>query len=267
MGDYHTHSLFSPDGRDSVLEIARAARGAGMEEVAITDHCDIIPPGGEGFPPLDGDGYFRAVRDAQEKLDGIRLVYGLELGEGTHNPETARRIAGDYPFDFIIGSYHALKDSRDFYCLEYPSAADCHALIDTYLDELSELCSFGGFDVLGHLTYPLRYMSANPELAGKISFISHTEKVRAVFDKLIESGRGIELNVSGLFRKNALAMPDLPLLKLYRGAGGEIVTVGSDAHGAKSAGRGIREGYEMLKQAGFRFVAAYQERRPRFEKI
>ena len=45
-------------------------------------------------------------------------------------------------------------------------------------------------------------------------------------------------------------------------AGGEYITVGSDAHAPAPIGRGIREAYQIMQDCGFRYVANYHERKP-----
>lgn len=261
--DYHTHSRFSPDGADDILALGLAAKAAGLREIAVTDHCDLP----RGF---DARGHHAASMEARAALEreGVKLVYGVELGEATHDLEQALAVVRDNPFDFILGSYHQLKDERDFYFFDFSKTSpdDVHALIDRYLDELLELVGTGCLDVLGHLTYPLRYTERNPALAG-VSFALHKERTSAVYRALIEDGKGIELNVSGLWRGKGLPMPDLELLKLYRALGGEIITVGSDAHTAADVGRGLADGYALLREAGFRHVAAYEERKVRFERL
>ncbi|MCL2030815.1 MAG: PHP domain-containing protein [Oscillospiraceae bacterium] len=261
--DYHTHSVFSPDGCDDMLALGRAARAAGLREMAVTDHCDM------GADDFDAEGYRAALTEARAALEreGLRLVRGLELGEATHDPARAAAVVRDTPLDFVLGSYHRLKGDRDFYYYEdYGGADGCRALIGRYLDELPELIALGCFDVLGHLTYPLRYARRFAGLAD-VSFSWHREKTEAVLRALIGAGKGLELNVSGLGRRDGAPMPDLDLLKLYRALGGEIVTVGSDAHDARGVGRGIPEGYALLREAGFRYVAAYRERKVRFEAL
>ena len=62
-------------------------------------------------------------------------------------------------------------------------------------------------------------------------------------------------------------MPPLEIIKLYRNLGGKIITVGSDAHSAQFVGGFIKEGYDLLKQAGFVYVTAFEKRQPRFIKI
>ena len=39
-------------------------------------------------------------------------------------------------------------------------------------------------------------------------------------------------------------------------------TLGSDAHCTQDLGKGIEEGMEMLQEAGFRYVALYEQRKP-----
>jgi histidinol-phosphatase (PHP family) len=218
---------------------------------------------------FDAEEHYRLSMEARaeaERGGDVRLIYGIELGEATHDPWRALAIVREMPFDFVLGSYHQLKGKPDFYFMDYESADECHALIGRYLDELLEMIELGCFDVLGHLTYPLRYMRRRLPQAD-IGFGAHREKTEAVLRALIEAGKGIELNVSGLWRGEGTPMPDLDLLKRFRALGGEIVTVGSDAHAAADVGRGIADGYGLLREAGFRHVAAYQERKVRFERL
>ena len=51
-------------------------------------------------------------------------------------------------------------------------------------------------------------------------------------------------------------------MRRYRELGGELVTLGSDAHCTQDLGKGIEEGMEMLQEAGFRYVALYEQRKP-----
>lgn len=54
--DLHVHTDASPDGRSSLAEIARAARAAGLDAAAITDHdlCTEIPAALEGVLLIPG---------------------------------------------------------------------------------------------------------------------------------------------------------------------------------------------------------------------
>jgi histidinol-phosphatase (PHP family) len=80
---------------------------------------------------------------------------------------------------------------------------------------------------------------------------------------LIESGKGLEINTSGSAPRPA-PFPGSFLLKLYRDSGGEIVTIGSDAHSENDVGKGFFEAAALLRETGFRAYAAFQNRRPVF---
>ena len=72
--DLHTHSLFS-DGRDSVLDMVRAAEAAGLDTLAVTDHVEADRWGNLIVDWLDG--LLREVEAIRGKAK-IRLLVGIE---------------------------------------------------------------------------------------------------------------------------------------------------------------------------------------------
>ena len=58
-----------------------------------------------------------------------------------------------------------------------------------------------------------------------------------------------------------------PLLELYRDCGGEIVTVGSDAHTPADVGKGVRAACALLRECGFRRVCTYEKHQPVFHTL
>ena len=268
--DYHTHSSCSPDGENTITELAFAAVRAGLTELAVTDHYDI--GGDESWSGYyDVTKYRAQLQDAREQLnaahaaDKLTLVSGVELGQGAHDPAKAQSLLDAYPYDFVIGSLHNLRGMKDFYFLPYENEAACYGLIQRYLDELLEIARMGRFDVLGHLTYPLRYMAGKHRL--QVDFRPYEDRLRSLFTLLAQSGKGVEVNTSGLRGTLKKAMPDLWCLKLYRACGGEIVTVGSDAHTAGEVGVHVKDSYRLLQEAGFAHVCAFRQRKPDMIKI
>jgi histidinol-phosphatase (PHP family) len=264
--DYHTHSsYFSPDAASTMEELCEAAISKGVKELAITEHCDVN--GWNGVPcDFDEELYFIALDRVREKYeDHLTLVYGLELGQPSQNSELAKRYSSNPKLDFIIGSLHNLNETEDFYFLEYPDIDACRALIERYFIELREMIEFGGFDVLGHISYPLRYIRGRAGLG--FDFTEYHSEIADIFRLLIASGMGIELNTSGLRQPFGQTMPTPDIVKLYRECGGEIVTLGSDAHSAQDVGSGIPEGIAILQDAGFRYLTVYKDRKPSFVEI
>ena len=124
---------------------------------------------------------------------------------------------------------------------------------------------------MAHIGYCLRYMHKQgfdavigmDRFGGRLDLLLHT---------LIENGKGIELNVADLVTEGrpealGLTFPVLDVLRRYRELGGDIVTVGSDSHSVKTAGLGVREGYELLAENGFKYVAVYRRHKPEFKRI
>ena len=249
--------------------MAAAARAAGMAEICFTDHCDVA--GWQDFLPTDADRHVPrdviAACDALERETppGIPVRRGIELGEAHLNPPRALEFAAVPGLDFVIGSLHMLRGAGDFFVIRYESEAHCRALVDAYLDQCLEVAKLNFFDVFGHIGYFRRYMSRQG-FGTRLDLSRWGDKIEALLTVLIQNGKGIELNTSGV-RDGLDFFPDAPILRLYRALGGEIVTVGSDAHFAENAGQNVADGYALLRTLGFQYVSVFRERKPAFIKL
>ena len=85
--DLHVHTSASPDGRSSLEEIARAARRAGLDAVAITDHnlCTPVPERLEGVLLIPGC----EVSTRVGHITGLFLTRPLPAWEAPPAPEEA----------------------------------------------------------------------------------------------------------------------------------------------------------------------------------
>lgn len=264
--DFHNHSNQSPDGNNLPKEMVERAIELGMKHYTLTDHLEINKFYDEEFL------YEEPVRQsslivpqlAKEFADKIDIGYGVELGQPLHDMELTQRMLDTYDYDFIIGSCHMIRGYDDFYFLDYKKI-DPQFLMNVYFEELLEMCEWGGFDVLGHLTYPLRYITG--EFGIEINMDEYDDIIADIFKTLIKNGKGIEINTSGLRQKIGKALPDLYYVKMFRNLGGEILTIGSDAHCTADLGKGVNEGIEIAKQAGFDKVAFFKKRKPEFITI
>lgn len=276
LADYHIHSKYSFDGSEELETICDQALARGLSEIAITDHMDIFTklpygqmidfdvPGGKLFQ-MDVAGLYRSLASVRDRYDGrLKVKLGAELGQPQVNPSEAAAFLADYPLDFVIGSIHNMENDLDIYYYDF-SHMGVGEMYNHYIDWLIELAEKGDFDVMGHLTYPLRYMYERLQLS--LEPMQYEEKFRHLFKCLIEKGRGIELNISGMYRPMKETMPPLSLLKLYRSCGGEIITIGSDAHRAEHVGLYQKEARELLRQAGFEYMTTFTQRRPDFHKL
>jgi len=72
----------------------------------------------------------------------------------------------------------------------------------------------------------------------------------------------LEINTSGLRQPLRETLPGADAVRRFRELGGELVTLGSDAHAAEDAGAGIKAGAHVAAAAGFTHVAVFRNRKP-----
>lgn len=260
LTDYHMHTRRSPDGFEPIEVMCERAIEMGISEIAITDHLDLVTHSVYTVD-FDAAATHEDITRAQQQFAGrLTVRRGVEIGQPQANPKEYHRYMEQYSHDFIIGSIHNLKNDADVYYFNYREL-DCEKVYDEYVQQMLELARDYDFDVMGHLTYPLRYMYRD----GKTVDLSRWEgEFRQLFRMLIQSGRGIEVNTSGLRQEIGQTLPPLELVKLYRQCGGEIITIGSDAHKKEDLGYGIQQGRQLLKEAGFTHITVFEQRKPQF---
>ena len=139
------------------------------------------------------------------------------------------------------------------------------SLLNEYFDQLLLVAKWGRFDSLAHLTYPLRYMLAQPGLRVEIS--RYQEKIDAILTELIEGKKALEVNTSGLRQHIGETLPNAEIVRRYYELGGTYITLGSDAHRWADVSAGIEEAMSMIYKIGFRHYTIYAKREPRMVPI
>ena len=183
--------------------------------------------------------------------------------DGREPMEALAAAAAERGLDEICVTDHVdvAEGGRDLYFVDRDDLGRLDGLLRDYLAELLRHARWGRFSVMGHLTLPARYLAA--KFGREVSFHPYREEIAQIYRALIENGCGIECNTS----RGKLFLPDRELLTLYRELGGEIVTLGSDAHRREDVGAGIREGQELLRSCGFRYVCTFEKMRPVFRAL
>ena len=78
---------------------------------------------------------------------------------------------------------------------------------------------------------------------------------------------GIEINTGGLKRGMRDLHPCTDIIKRYKSLGGEIITVGSDAHIPQNMAAHFERAEAVLKECGFKYYAIFERRTPMFQKL
>lgn len=262
--DLHVHSENSPDGVHSITFLCEKAIEKNIGCIAITDHCEINGFYEGNFNIAVKQSFFDTTKAQAVFKEQLQICTGVELGQATHNFALAAKVVNAFPFDLVYGSMHSLPGKEDFAFLDY-SREDPEKLFGLYLDELLKLVGWGHFDVLAHMTYPLRYIEG--EYGYELSLEPFKNKIRMIMNAMIRKGIGLEVNTSGLRQNLGKTMPDSWCLRLYKNSGGSILTFGSDAHNADDIGSKITDGIEIAKEAGFDSYTIYRNRKPVMFKI
>ncbi|MGL4484056.1 MAG: histidinol-phosphatase HisJ family protein [Anaerovoracaceae bacterium] len=257
MLDYHSHTYFSGDSPTPMSQMIEAAIKKGVTEYAITDHYDPDYPDNSGFFELDFENYQRELLAAQKKYaDKIKIVKGIEIGIQTGLiADKCRWAVSDFPYDFVLGSFHCF-DGVDTYMFDYDTIGHERSLKNFYLYTLKGIKEFNDFDILGHINVIDRYIGAIPNYSNAMEVIEEILKL------IIEKQIGLEINTSSYkYGMGERTMPTRDILKLYKDLGGEILSIGSDAHLPKHIGDHFAEAYELARSCGFKYQASFNNRK------
>lgn len=263
--DSHAHSTFSPDSAiDLRVGIEQTIKN-GLGGIVFTDHLDPQHPKpkyDKGFDFAARGKILEALRE--EFSSKIKVLEGLEFGVQPQVVNEAKKLVASYDFDFVICSTHVV-DGIDIAHKEFFEGKSKSEAYAKYLEAIYQtITSFSNFDVVGHIGYICRHA---PYADVKLNYVDHRDMFDAIFKTLIDQNKGIELNTAGIFRGLGFMHPALDSLKRYKELGGEIITIGSDAHQPERIGADFELACKFLLEAGFKYVTYFENRRPAFVKI
>ena len=263
------HTCFSADSEATVTSMLDAAVEKGLEGVCITDHMDLDFPETPDFPAnafqFDLDEYFGQLNRLKEQYKGkLDLRIGVEIGLQKHLGEAYHRLTEAYPFDFVIGSVHLVGGQDPYYRKIFEGRTDEEVYRMAFREILENVEAVKDFDALGHLDYVVRYGKHREQ---EYSYGRFADEIDEILRYLIEHGKGLEVNTAGLKYGLPFAHPHPDVLKRYKKLGGEIITVGADAHKPEHVGYDFNIVDNILEACGFKYYAEFIKRAPVFRKI
>ena len=266
MYDCHVHSDFSGDSNLSAEQACEKAIQMGFSGIAFTDHLDIDFPGYDDTFLIDFEKYFSFMNRIKYKYESyLRILIGIEVGIQPHIINETLKVVENYDFDYVISSVHII-DKKDPASPEFFLGESKESAFRRYLEEIYySISNYENFDIVGHIGYIRRYCNYDNT---SISYVDFSDILDSILSKLIESGKGIEVNTSG-YTHNKLKspMPDFDIVKRYKELGGEIICIGSDAHTVDGIGLNFDVVAERLKEIGFKHLTHFEKRKPVFELI
>ena len=264
ISDFHLHTEFSLDAQENPENMVREAIRKGMKRICITDHQEIPPsstaPNWERT--LDEKTYMRVMQRLREKYyRQIDICIGMEIGLQLHQSEVFDKMVKELPLDFVIGSIHMFHE-------KYPADGDCFsgkndeaAYQEAFEITLANIKKCNAYDVLGHVDYIVRYGKKQEE---SYSYNIFSDILDEILRYLIMNGKGLEVNTSGWKYGLSFPHPHGDILKRYKELGGEILTIGSDAHKPENIAQDFGEAYTLAKEAGFKAITIFRNKKPVF---
>lgn len=267
LWDCHMHSSFSSDSPTPMEDMVKEAIRLGMQGITFTEHLDPdypVTPDGLTFA-VDMPAYKEklfALKDKYRK--DLEIRFGIELGLQPHLRNYFRKLLSEYPFDFVIGSSH-LVHGFDPYYREFFDGKEEEACYREYFQSILEnLDTFDGMDVYGHIDYIVRY---GPNKNRDYSYEKYQDILDTILKRIISLDKGIELNTGGYHYGLGEPNPCTAVIRRYRELGGELITIGADAHTPDKIGYDFTRAAQVLSDCGFTYYNVFKNRKAEFVKL
>ena len=282
--DTHSHSQFSFDGkRTSVKDSAASAIGKGLGGICFTDHCDFLVPAAKAeFEPVQDEVF--DVPAQQAEIDAVnasiiegaygrtaarkfRIFKGAEIGMNEKARPEIDAFLSRHDFDQVTGSVHYLDDADPYHGDSYYKGKNWKEAYGHYLETIVKEAKWLGkrVDIIGHFDYIARYA---PYIKESVLYKDFPGQFDELLRFLADNGKGLEINTKtyGNFglRKPVL---DKDILIRYLEFGGEVITLGADAHDPERVGDKFEYYSQFVKACGFRYLAHFERHKPKMATI
>lgn len=249
LTDYHLHTTFSNDGKQTPDELCRTALEKGLTYIAITDHMDLIPNSrGVLYNIKDPEAYIRTIDRLRSEYPRLTIQRGMELGYVPGYGEEAARWIERIKPDFVLGSLHLIDGIDPYEPVYYEHRTRTEAYkyyIECLIEAIPRLAKY--CQVLAHLDYCSKFSPfPDPELR----YNEFPETMDECLKALIESGMALEINTSG-YRRRPATLPGPSILRRYYMLGGRRICFGSDGHQIEFDAFEMERAQQMARDIGF----------------
>ena len=262
--DMHMHSQSSHDSVATVAQMAEACVKKGVYAFAITDHCDI-----QYYKECNAAGIVESslseVEAQKKSFEGkVKILKGIEIGEAIWEKAYADEILAKFDYDVIISSVHAVRYdgyTEPYSTIDFSKMTDMQIdeYLQAYFDDVYQMVSEVDFDIMAHLTCPLRYIVGKHHRC--VDITKYEGKIRKILDYVVKNSISMEINTSGIGGFYSSLMPDEWIIKMFFEMGGRLITLGSDAHAPSGIANAFEQTASFLKSVGFEGYYYYEKRK------
>lgn len=260
----HLHTDFSGDSNSSPEDMIVSCIEKGLKYICITDHYDMESYDYE-VSKFNPDIYFKTLLPLKEKYrDKINIGIGVEIGIQPGYISYINDLIKSNSFEFVIGSTHEIEKRDPAFKYDFKTKSDKEVYRSYFEQILKNITLFKNYNVLGHLDYVVRY---GKEREVSYSYIENAEIIDEILKILISEGKGIEVNTSGLKYALPFPHPCPEIIKRYKELGGEVLTIGSDAHKPEHIAYEFDKVYDIISKCGFEYYTIFHDGKPQFYKL
>lgn len=182
----------------------------------------------------------------------IDLLLGVEMGYVPGQEERLRDILATYDFDLILLSCHQ-NDRYDY--MDEDTEDSPTEMMDNYVEQLYQaVTTMTEGHIFTHFDYGFRVHNVTSE-----TFEPYKERLKRVFEKVIENDYAFELNGKSIHKYGTLDLYKWAV-PTYIEMGGTIFALGSDAHNSDEHFIDFDQMIALLEKHGVREVAQYKNK-------
>ncbi|MCM3041838.1 histidinol-phosphatase [Paenibacillus motobuensis] len=250
--DLHTHHFRCGHADGNISDYIEAGITAGLSVIGISDHTPYFGSKEDQAHPRIAmaksafAGYVEEVLSLKQKYAGkIDVLLGIESDYFPEHVEIYRDILSQYPFDYVIGSVHSVKDVSIFNKNRWKRLSPEEQIADkeAYYELIRNSARSGMFQILGHIDA----MKGNyPAFSDIPATAAIDETLQVIADHQV----AIEINTSGKTKLSGGWYPADSILERALHYGVEV-TFGSDAHIPSRVGDEWDDVASRLREIGF----------------
>ena len=263
MINCHTHTFRSHDSDADPFAICESAEKNRLAGLIFSDHCDC-----EFCCDANIIGQFSACKKDFDAVSAVysnrlKLYFGIELGDPLFAPSFAETILRSFDFDAVMLADHAVRFpeySIPFSRIDFGFADDAfiEAYLHRYFTDLLESVKTFDFDILCHLTVPLRYIIL--KYHKKVDLAPFRALIDEILRETVQRDKTLEINTSAVELPGGFLMPDAEIIDRYIALGGRSFSVGSDAHTARNVALGLDSAAGLLRARNIKSLCCYENR-------
>jgi len=280
----HTHTIFC-DGKDDVETMCRAAYEKGLASIGFSSHAPVGKTGLKTFWHMKDEKlgeYIDEVKTARIRWEGKLPVYlGLEIDyiKGLRSP--LDKDIKDLNLDYTIGAVHYLTPPHgELFTVDGPLeelekgildgfGGDGESMLNSYLNNVMEMVTLGGFDIVAHLdlvrkNYSSKGSSVFRERQGRWFEMENEDYMRRVEEivrAISSAGLVVEANTGGFNRGYITdTYPSLAVLRLLHRYNVPVM-ISADAHNPNDLDGHYREARQILLDAGYTSHVLFEGRK------